>query len=152
MADESGTGDGVVRFFGNKVARRKRIYCADCRVRAHVSCADRKKCCEPSGLSVTTPTTEGQGVNRTALAMVIATINTRSITVAEMKDGVNRLIEENKKLRKEVEALKIKKMQTNNPIIANGAAEESLIDEAVERLRRSNNVIIRGIQESGYAA
>lgn len=144
MAGENNVSEDVLCFVCNKPARRKRIYCADCRVWSHVSCADRKKCCEPFGA---TSTPENQDVNPTSLAGLIDTINSLSSTVAEMKDIMNELITENKKLRKEIEYLKDKEIQTNN-IVENTVNEESVIEEAVERLRRSNNVIIRGIQET----
>lgn len=100
MADESIQGDKVLCFICNGPAVRRRIYCPDCGVWSHVSCADRKKCCDstPSDISGDT----------VAIKNLIATINSLSATVEDMSE----LITENKKLRQEIEQLKSEKTQT----------------------------------------
>lgn len=61
---------------------------------------------------------------------------------------MNELIEENKKLRKEIKHLKTEKMQTYSAVQQPQLkSDETAIEEAVERIRRSNNVIIRGVEE-----
>lgn len=146
MADAGSQSENVLCFVCNKTAVKKRIYCTDCRVWSHISCADKKKCCVTSVSSVTP---ENIDENIITIKNLAATLNMLSSTVAEIKDVMSELMNENKKLRKEIEELKAEKMEENK-IIKSGMLnrDEIYINEAVDRIKRSNNVIIRGIRES----
>ena len=66
-------------------------------------------------------------------------------TIKELKDDIQKLLSENILLRKEVEDLKNNKQQQHNP---NSISEESIIEEAVDRINRSSNVVISGLPDT----
>ena len=137
MADAEVDVQRVMCFVCNAPAVRKRIYCGDCKLWSHRSCAEKKKCCCTSSSEIPTDTDVPN-----AMKNLVATISSLTSTVADMKKCIDELITENKKLRKDIENLK----STHPPDIHQTTFEEATA-EAVERIRRSNNVIIRGIPE-----
>jgi regulator of replication initiation timing len=66
-----------------------------------------------------------------------------STAIKEMKKLIQELVDENKKLRNELEQLKSNKQLTNTT-----SNDEVIISEAMERIRRSTNLIIQGVPES----
>ena len=127
-------GDKVFCFVCNNPAVKKRIFCGDCGKWSHVSCGNKKKCCDES---VNIPNSDGEG-------NLVDTINSLSMAVKDMKNVIEELVNENKKLRQEIEVMKAEKQQTNHrdPVV-----EDSVVEEVVERMKRSTNVVIRGIPE-----
>jgi regulator of replication initiation timing len=104
--------------------------------------AMKKKCCD-QGLVVATQDNEdanNSGRNLTE------TINSLSTVVTDMKKVIEDLIRENKKLRQEIESMKSDKQQAKS---ADLDMNDMGVDEAMDRIRRANNVIIRGIPEAG---
>ncbi|KAJ3622466.1 hypothetical protein MTP99_002973 [Tenebrio molitor] len=102
----------------------------------------KKKCCD-QGLVVATQDNEdanNSGRNLTE------TINSLSTVVTDMKKVIEDLIRENKKLRQEIESMKSDKQQAKS---ADLDMNDMGVDEAMDRIRRANNVIIRGIPEAG---
>lgn len=142
----------AVCFVCNEAAVRRRIYCSDCKVWAHISCANKKKCCDKCN----DPTTPGmssscssvsESLDEGTLKNLITTINGLSSAMADMKKAMKDLIDENKKLRLELENLKKTRQSNVVDPNTNENFEEIVIEEAMERIRRESNVIIRGIPE-----
>jgi regulator of replication initiation timing len=104
--------------------------------------AMKKKCCD-QGLVVATQDNEdanNSGRNLTE------TINSLSTVVTDMKKVIEDLIRENKKLRQEIESMKSDKQQAKS---ADLDMNDMGVDEAMDRIRRANNIIIREIPEAG---
>ncbi|KAJ3650687.1 hypothetical protein Zmor_012762 [Zophobas morio] len=136
-------GDKVFCFVCGNPAVKKRIYCSDCSVWSHLSCADKKKCCEQNVQTSDNDTLPNQ-------ENLVQTINSLSAIVNDMKKVIEELVTENKKLREEIEHVKSGKQQTGE---SGPEVEEAAVEEAVERIHRSHNVIIRGVPEyQGEAA
>ena len=90
-------------FFNEAVpAVKKRIYYADCRVWSHIGCAERKPCCVP-----VTPTLPSDQDDPNTLKNLVAVISSLTSTISDIKKSLNDLVSENKKLRKEIEELKL---------------------------------------------
>ena len=88
-----------------------------------------------SRLSQTTPEIdENIGIKQLAF-----TISSLSEAITDMRKTIQQLIEENKNLKTEIESLKSEKQQTNN--LNEISINESAVEEALDRLRRANNVI-----------
>lgn len=107
MADANGRIEKVLCFVCNRTAVKGRVFCTECNVWAHIACALKKKCCKDAAPSNNPDIDDGnnfKGLN--------ATIN--SAIVTDMRKVIGELIEENKKLRLEVEQLKLVKANNIN--------------------------------------
>ncbi|KAJ3660945.1 hypothetical protein Zmor_005371 [Zophobas morio] len=140
MATANGREEKVLCFVCGNAAVKIRINCADCGVWSHIGCAGKKKCCPASG-NPETP----EIVDPITMKSLLSTISSLSDSVNDMKKVIADLVSENKKLRHEIDKLTTEKQQAScNPLVN---IEDSTIDEAMERIRRSNNVVISGIPE-----
>ena len=138
--------DKVLCWVCNNPAVKKRIYCGDCRLWCHFSCAEKKKCCE-SGNSAQSQ--ENNEFN--SITSLISTINSLSLMVNDMKTVMNDLVVENKKLRQEIEQMKAEKIQTRTAD-ANHIPDEQIFQEIEDRQARLNNIIISNLPESQEAS
>jgi regulator of replication initiation timing len=102
----------------------------------------KNKCCD-QGLVVAIQDNEDANNSGRNLA---ETINSLSAVVTDMKKVIEELIRENKKFRQEIESMKSDKQQAKS---ADLDMNDMGVDEAMDRIRRANNIIIRGIPEAG---
>jgi regulator of replication initiation timing len=102
----------------------------------------KNKCCD-QGLVVAIQDNEDANNSGRNLA---ETINSLSAVVTDMKKVIEELIRENKKFRQEIEAMKSDKQQAKS---ADLDMNDMGVDEAMDRIRRANNIIIRGIPKAG---
>ncbi|KAJ3664459.1 hypothetical protein Zmor_000022 [Zophobas morio] len=121
-------------------AVKKRIFCQDCGGWSHVSCAEKKKCCEQNVL-IPVPDDD----DKIPAKFLLETINELSATVHGMKKVIEELITENKKLRVEIEDMRGKKRESN--IEMSRVDDDAVVEEAMDRIYRSNNVIVQCLQE-----
>ncbi|KAJ3650193.1 hypothetical protein Zmor_021895 [Zophobas morio] len=138
MADANGGADKLLYWVCNNPLVRKKINCGDCGVWSRLSCAEKKKCCDSGSAAQTSDIEDVNSVKN-----LVATINSLTMMLADVRKVVGDLVEENKRLRQEIELLKDEK--SHGPCVL---SDVKILEEVEERQFRSHNIIISNLPES----
>ena len=138
MPASSSCADKVLYWYCGNPALKKRFYCVECDKYSHVSCNEKKKCCNAP------QSQEDEDVQ--SVKNLVSAIDSLTSMVKEMKNTIDNLVLENKKVHEEIERLKNKQPQTDvttQPLIS----DNQILEEIENRESRRCNLIISNLTE-----